>query len=133
MKRQLFLLVALLELACQSSAPSLRLNASRSSFTINNVTVIDGTGKPAWPHMRVTVKDGRIESVAPALQGYHIPGGVIDGTGKFLIPGLWDTHRHLVDIGEVAIPLLPTYGITSVRDAGGDVPRLKAWRARIEK
>jgi hypothetical protein len=128
------LLVVLLVLACKSSVPVSSLAAS-GPFVINNVTVIDGTGKPARPHMRVTVKDGRIESVEPFRPDSKPPTGarVIDGAGKFLIPGLWDTHIHLVDVGEVAIPVLPTYGITSVRDMGGDISKLKAWRSRIEK
>lgn len=104
------------------------------TLVIENVTVIDGTGKPARPNMRVMVKDNRIESVEPLSAKSKIPAGarLIDGNGKFLIAGLWDTHLHLSDIGEAAIPILPVYGVTSVRDMGGDIPKLKNWRSQIE-
>jgi imidazolonepropionase-like amidohydrolase len=108
--------------------------AGASDYIIRNVTVIDGTGKPAKPKMTVMVSDGKITVVLPTAEsdksGSQIR--VIDGTGKYLIPGLWDVHVHLVDIGEVAIPILPTYGITSVRDMGGDVTFLNEVRSRIE-
>lgn len=126
-------LAALFGFACRpaDSVPGVEAAAA---FVIRDVTVIDGTGAPARPHQRVTVRGGRIESVEPDGPGSTAPAGArpIDGTGKFLIPGLWDTHVHLADLGEEAIPLLPTYGITSVRDAGGDPARLASWRSRIE-
>lgn len=115
---------------CQSSGSDVS-----NMFVINDVTVIDGTGKPERPHMRVVVRDGNIESVEQIQPNSKIPAGykVIDGRGKFLIPGLWDVHVHLANLDEVAIPVLPAYGITSVRDMGGDVAQLKAWRSKIEK
>ena len=102
------------------------------SYVINDVTLIDGTGKPAQPHMRVTVEDGRITAVTPVSDRRRVKGAtLVDGSGKFLIPGLWDMHVHLVDVDEVAIPVFPAYGITSVRDMGGDIDKLKRWRSMI--
>ncbi len=68
--------------ACQS-APDL---------IISNVTLIDGTGAPSRPNTWVEIADGRITRLAdrPILG----PKRVIDGTGKFLIPGLIDVHIH---------------------------------------
>jgi len=104
----------------------------QNSFVIEDVTLIDGTGKAPEPHMRVMVENGKITSVA-GTDGRKLPKGVtiINGSGKFLIPGLWDMHVHLVDVDEVAIPVFPAYGITSVRDMGGDVDKLKRWRSMI--
>ena len=99
-------------------------------YEIRNVTVIDATGKPARAHMSVNIKDERIESIVPARSG-STHATIIDGAGKFLIPGLWDMHVHLSDIDDVGIPILPTYGVTSVRDMGGDIDRIKKWRAQI--
>ncbi len=99
-------------------------------YEIRNVTVVDGTGKPPRPHMSVNIKDERIESIVPARTG-ATQATIIDGAGKFLIPGLWDMHVHLSDIDEVGIPILPTYGVTSVRDMGGDIERIKKWREKI--
>ena len=63
---------------------------------------------------------------------------IIDGTGKFLIPGLADMHVHLTGAGEPAgsrefiIPLLVANGITTVRDMGGKVEYLKELRDEID-
>jgi imidazolonepropionase-like amidohydrolase len=53
---------------------------------------------------------------------------VIDATGKFLIPGLWDMHVHLTKAGENTLPLFIVNGVTSVRDMGGDNVQLLKWR-----
>jgi len=62
---------------------------------------------------------------------------VVDGRGKYLIPGLWDMHVHTV-FGDwlprderVVLPLFVANGVTGVRDMGGDLDVLKIWRANI--
>ncbi|HMD41850.1 MAG TPA: amidohydrolase family protein [Candidatus Acidoferrum sp.] len=64
-----------------------------------------------------------------------IPAGVrvIDGSGKFLIPGFWDMHGHLTDATEEAFPLLIMNGVTGVRDMGGDLTQIDRWRSEIDK
>jgi imidazolonepropionase-like amidohydrolase len=63
---------------------------------------------------------------------------MIDGFGKFLIPGLADMHIHLTGAGEPGgsrefiIPLLIANGITTVRDMGGKVEFLTEMRAEIK-
>lgn len=67
----------------------------QADVLISNVTLIDGTGRPAIEGASVLVEDDRISRVSRhALQA---PEGtqVIDGTGKFMIPGLMDIHIHL--------------------------------------
>ena len=52
---------------------------------------------------------------------------MVDGTGKFLIPGLWDMHVHLWE----STPMFPLYlanGVTGVRDMGSDFTRTNRWR-----
>src|SRR5262249_40864011 len=65
-----------------------------------------------------------------------MPGNtrLIDGHGKFLIPGLWDMHVH-TSFGDwfpggrdVILPLFVANGVTGVRDMGGDLPVLLEWR-----
>ena len=58
---------------------------------------------------------------------------VIDGKGKFLIPGLWDMHTHLAYVGDVTCTTLVAYGVTSVRDPGGALDTVDWFRARIEQ
>jgi len=106
---------------------------------IHDVTVIDATGAPAKPHQTVIVRDGKIEDIAGSGMGFagKLPGTHVDGSGKFLIPGLWDMHVHMV-FGDwfprgkdVTLPLFIANGITGVRDMGGELEVLQGWRKEI--
>jgi imidazolonepropionase-like amidohydrolase len=86
------------------------------------------------PNSTVVIAGGHITSVGPSDR-VSIPAGahVVDGNGKFLIPGLWDMHGHLTDATEDAFPLLIMNGVTGVRDMGGDLAQIDRWRSEIEK
>jgi imidazolonepropionase-like amidohydrolase len=103
-----------------------------SSLALTHVTVIDCTGTPAQPNSTVVVAQGHIAAVGPS-DAIKIPAGtrVVDASGKFLIPGLWDMHGHLTDATEDAFPLLIMNGVTGVRDMGGDLAQLDRWRSEI--
>lgn len=82
--------VAFLAAAANFSTPSHAAN-----LLFENVTLIDGTGAAPLPGASVLVKGDRIEVVSGGPLK-HEPGvDVVDGTGKFLMPGLIDTHIHL--------------------------------------
>jgi len=117
--------------SAQSSPPS--------ALTIHDVTVIDATGAPAQPHRTVIVRDGKIEDISSSAGdvGRKLSGIHVDGSGKFLIPGLWDMHVHMV-FGdwfprgkEVTLPLFVANGVTGVRDMGGELEVLQQWRREI--
>jgi imidazolonepropionase-like amidohydrolase len=94
---------------------------------IRNVNIVDVESGTVRKNMNVAVSGGRIISVAP---GKARPGA-INGTGKYLIPGLWDMHVHLWD----KKPAFGSYlanGVLGVRDMGSDFARTRAWRADIE-
>src|SRR6266849_7822350 len=61
-----------------------------------HVTIIDATGAPSKPDMAVVITGDRITAVGKTGK-VSVPGGaqVVDATGKFLIPGLWDMHTHI--------------------------------------
>ncbi len=111
--------------------------AETTPLAMTHVTVLDGTGGAAGPDSTVLIQGDRITSVSPAAP----PEGarVIDGRGKFLIPGLCDMHVHLAGVAadpgwskDTLLPLLVAHGITTVRDMGGDLAALKEWRQQIE-
>jgi imidazolonepropionase-like amidohydrolase len=70
--------------------------AQAASYTIQHVTVIDGSGAPPKRDMTVVVDGDRIAAVAPSALAGPARGNVIDGRGKYLMPGLIDVHIHLV-------------------------------------
>jgi imidazolonepropionase-like amidohydrolase len=75
---------------------------------ISGATLIDGTGRPPVAGVVVIIGNDRIAELRP-LGSFAIPQGarVIDGTGKFILPGLIDTHVHLEMIGLADIGELP--------------------------
>ena len=93
MKRS-FLRLLLPLFACAMAA-----GQSPSVLIIHDVTVIDTTGGPAQAHRSVFVSAGRVADIVASekLKKADIGGASwIDGKGKFLIPGLWDMHVHMV-------------------------------------
>jgi imidazolonepropionase-like amidohydrolase len=104
----------------------------RAPVAITDVTVIDGTGGPALERMTVVVSDGRIIAVE-SMSRADVPAhaNVVDGRGKFLIPGLWDMHVHLTKAGATSLGLFVASGVTSVRDVGGDFAVVQQWRSEI--
>ena len=101
------------------------------SLAIKHVTVIDATGRNPEPNMTVIVDADRIVAIGPSSRT-HIPRNavVIDGEGKFLIPGLWDMHVH--GASDARAPwshlLFLANGVVGVRDMSGP-PDAHAWRA----
>lgn len=90
-----------------------------------HVTVIDVTGAPSKTNMTVIVTGNHITDVGRTGK-VRIPKNaqVIDASGKFLIPGLWDMHIHsFTDNGwEWLFPLLIANGVTGVRELGTRLP-----------
>jgi imidazolonepropionase-like amidohydrolase len=102
-------------------------------LAITHVTVIDCSGAPARPDSTVLIDGGRIAAVGPsATVEPPASARVVDGRGRFLIPGLWDMHGHLTDATDDALPLLLMNGVTGVRDLGGDLALIDRWRSEIE-
>jgi imidazolonepropionase-like amidohydrolase len=100
------------------------------AIAIRGVTLVDGTGRAPVPAATVVIEGNRITAVGTAVQ---VPAGarVIDGAGKFLMPGMIDAHIHLrggrggnrpaADQEREAVRALHGYlyaGVTSVFDAG---------------
>jgi hypothetical protein len=79
----------------------------------------------------VVVAGNRIRSVGSSDQVTPPAGAlIIDGTGKTLLPGLWDMHAH---VGGNDGLLNLAAGVTTVRDLGNDIDTLLARRKRIEE
>jgi imidazolonepropionase-like amidohydrolase len=100
-------------------------------LAITGATLIDGTGRPPVPDSVILVDDGRIRAAGPRRK-VKIPAGAtrFDATGRFVLPGLWDTHAHFeqVEWG----PLYLAAGITTVRDCGNEFDFITAARAAID-
>jgi imidazolonepropionase-like amidohydrolase len=119
---------------------SLTFAEDQPALALTHVAVFDGTGRPLRSDQTVIITNRRITIIAPAAS-VKLPqdARVIDAHGKFLIPGLWDMHVHIAGLNadpawskQVLLPLLLANGITGVRDMGGNLEALLAWKQEIE-
>jgi len=123
----LFLLVCVLAVGLFAQQ---RDNNQQKTLVFTHVTVIDATGAPAKPDMTVVIKGGRIAALGKTAN-LDVPENahVVDATGKFLIPGLWDMHIH-PNLGKHYLALFTANGVTGVRVMRGE-PVHHKWRQEI--
>lgn len=98
---------------------------THADLVISNVTVHVGNGAPGFI-ASVAVRDGRFVAVSGpevALQSSRR----VDGTGKFIVPGLWDMHVHVRASGRESLDVaaFTKHGVTTVRDMGGYADALR--------
>lgn len=101
--------------------------AAAQTVLYRNATLIDGTGTPGRPGMSVLVEGERISRVLPDAR-LAAPAGarVVDLSGKFLLPGLVDSHEHLATPpnrrqAEASLRRDLYGGVTAVRDMADDL------------
>ncbi len=104
-----------------------------AQVAIRNVTVIDPRSGKVVPQSTVLIVGDTIQKIG-SVNSTIVPKNYqrVDGTGRYLIPGLWDCHVHLTKAGVNSFPLFLANGVTSVRDMGSDPEEVMAWRRQIE-
>lgn len=103
-------------------------------FLVRNITVVDveqGVVRRGWD---VVLRDGRIAALVPTgSSGRGSSLTMIDGTGKYLMPGLWDMHTHAVKLApQYTHPLFVANGVTGVRDMSGCMSEQDSFFACID-
>jgi ketosteroid isomerase-like protein len=98
--------------------------AAPQTLAITDVNVVDVGVGVVRPGMTVVVSRDRIMALGPS-GSVEVPGDarVVDGTARFLIPGLWDMHVHTGsdrNTREIIYPLFVAHGVTGVRNMMGD-------------
>ncbi|HTY40726.1 MAG TPA: amidohydrolase family protein [Thermoanaerobaculia bacterium] len=93
------------------------------TIAFRGATLVDGTGAPPIPSSLLVVENGRIVSVGAATPEAlaKLPAGarVIDGEGRWIVPGLIDAHVHAESDADLQTML--QWGVTSVRLMAEDV------------
>jgi imidazolonepropionase-like amidohydrolase len=119
------------------------------------VTVLDPERETATPNSFIVVDGGRIVSIGTGPAPASVPAERRhDFSGKFVLPGFIDTHAHMV-LGPISVSapdgkprlvtaydpaivahngrMLLAYGVTTVRDPGGDTARTVAYRDAVRR
>lgn len=132
MKSGYLMLAAILFVACQSR--------KEVSLLINNISIVDVEKGEILSNKFVAVQgDSILEVGDQSLADKYESPFSIDGEGKYLMPGLWDNHVHFggaeyVDENEQLLPLYLAFGVTTVRDAAGDISlQVLQWRDEINQ
>lgn len=111
---------------------SMATAAGAQSLAIRNVTVVDVASGRNVRDQVVLIDGDRIRAVGPANLVKPPRGArVIDASGKFVIPGMWDMHVHLNSMGASSLALFVANGVLGVRDMGGGLALVRAWRDSI--
>ena len=109
------------------------------STTIHNVTIVDVATGQLRPRQSIVVEGNRITRIETASAATRA-AATLDGTGMFVIPGLWDMHIHAFftndtarfhSTSEVMFPLFIVNGVTGVRDLGSHLEATLAARDSV--
>jgi len=102
-------------------------------LVISHVNVVDVVHGGVKRDMTLVIVDGKVSEIRGVRELSEFPSGstFVDGSGKFVIPGLWDMHQHFE--GEPGIRefnLLLANGVLGIRNMGGVAKEV--FRAREE-
>ena len=111
----------------------------RADMVVESVDVIDVRNGEVLPDRDIVIDQGRIRELLPAGRAARIAAAErVDGKGRYALPGLWDNHVHfgggkaLVQENKNLLPLYLAHGVTTVRDAAGDLSDdVLQWRGQI--
>ena len=130
--------IAIIFLLLLTSLTILAQNTDGSYTVLKHVNIIDVKGSPIQSDMTVTIKGNRIASIEKTAKA-KIPQNafIIDATGKYLIPGLWDMHVHvfnnvskrLADTADFLMYI--ANGVTGIREMWTKIesmPEVNRWR-----
>lgn len=110
---------------------SLPSSNAQQLLLIKNVTIVDVENSRLLKNQDVFIKDSLIISIKGTKKQAAVKAAVvIDGRGKFLIPGLWDMHTHIWN-DATTFPLLIANGITGVRGMFDVMSNVTKWRENI--
>ena len=105
-----------------------RTRGQTGLFALTHVTVVNPSGTSSRPDTTVLITKDRIVQVGPS-KSVKIPLGamVVDASGKFLIPALWDMHVH-TENAERDFPMFIANGVLGVRNMAAVAKDVFRWR-----
>jgi len=94
--------------------------ANRTATLVDHVLLFDSIAGKYVPDQAVLIADGKVAKVGPA-GSIAAPAGatVLDGTGRTLLPGLWDSHQHVGDDWNLLQNVAT--GMTNYRSPGSSI------------
>jgi imidazolonepropionase-like amidohydrolase len=135
-----------------TSSSSLNTTNNDTILVLAGPTLIDGTGDPPKPNAVIIINGNRIVAVTNETE-YHdhyyslinneiTKVNVLNLTGKYIIPGLFDMHAHVAgvrknsynqNLSENMLAMLLDYGVTTIRNPGGPTNQSIALKHNISQ
>jgi hypothetical protein len=123
--RLLLALVTFTATIAAQGSPGGTMQAARGLTYITHVTVLDTVAGKEIPDRTVVISGDRISEVTAGNET-KVPSNaqVLEGKGKYLIPGLWDMHVHAVFAERLdsMFPMFVANGVLGIRDMGSSMP-----------
>ena len=130
-----------------TATPSQMLTKNNTGvIVLEGATVIDGTGALPKPNISIVINGSRIAYLSAAANNYDLNSSsvqnVINLTGKYIIPGLFDMHAHVANVrknsynqneSEHMLRMLLAYGVTTIRNPGGPTEQSVALRENVSE
>src|SRR5215831_3757126 len=130
-------IIVFISAAPVQNAPLVEKAGPYNTLVIRNVTIIDGSGSPAYGPVNITIKNNVIDRIdrADAISASRVAlsptsgDRVIDGSGMFVMPGIVDGHAHVSSNkavpAEYIYKLFLAHGVTTIRvfNIGDDDPK----------
>src|SRR5258708_7869764 len=106
------------------------------SLVITNANIVDVRSGKVFRDRLLAISGDTIKAVDDTkMAARYKADRTINAMGKYLMPGLWDMHVHfrggdsMIDANKALLPLFLAYGVTTVRECGGDItPSVMTWR-----
>lgn len=101
---------------------------------IENVNIIEVESGDVLIHQDVVITGNKITNISKHNKDNILTSSVIDGENKYLIPGLWDMHVHILeeDWYKWQLPLLRSNGIIGFREMWGDKKVIDSVKAEMQ-
>lgn len=129
MKKILVLIGVFINFSCQQPA-------IKYDIIIDDITIIDVENAQLIPNQTICINQNRIERISKTTAGEKKNASqIINGKGKFIVPGFWDMHAHVCwkdNLDEKLFPIFLSYGITGLRDMGGSLNTLNTFKQKAK-
>jgi len=128
MKRLTFLFIVL------GLAGTSRAQTSQTLLVLRGGTLVDVTSGKEIPDTVIVIRGERIEQIGTeGSTGIPEDAQIIEARGKWIVPGLIDSHAHAASAEETPFGLYLANGVTTIRNPGGDVTLLRLTRDRLAR
>lgn len=114
-------LLALIAVLVAWPLPEMPRDGVAGDFVLRNVAIVDVEDGALRAGQDVVIRGGKIAAIGPAGSEAVEPAlQAVDGSGQYLLPGLWDMHTHSTKLSsQYQHPLQIANGVTGVRDLWG--------------